>query len=900
MRENLLKRIARVAEKRAGTMLLIALIFTFIAAGLASNLELTMHFKNLMPQSHLMVKEFNQVIDDYSTASMIIIAAKGQEGDLKEFADEIAGKVASLDKYVKRVDYKIERNFILEHGLKLQKEKDLKNSQDLYKNLGLLPWLRHLNENFEKTWVQDEASISTKEKENNAVMFLDGIKYWLQTLDQYTEMNSSPDTRLAQFAAERLIIGDEYMISPDKDMILLFAQPTFTINEMDKVIKVENTIDALIADVAAKYPGLFAGTTGMFALARDETVAASEDMYITSLLALVLILALFIISFRMWVAPILAGISLTIGIIWAAGFAAITVGSLNIMTSMFSVILIGLGVDFSIHIISVYTEKRAEGNTIGAALELALIKSGSGIITGGFTTAFAFLTLMISESAGMSEFGIVAGSGVIFCMLAAILVLPAMLSFRDRILTKLHKKKFIVRSPEFKILGSLGENISKQPVTVLLACLLVTALLFYSALQITFDYNYLNMEPIGLTSIKLQHEMENKFDVTPDFAIVTAESIEKAREITKSAKDLKMIGMVTSISEYIPSTEEQNKRLPIIHEIRKSLRKNQTIIPLSQSDFDAYIDELYRVEDNIIELAQLAFLGGQDKVDKKCKEIIGDLESENNESLVANLVQKIKADPVRNVAKLNSFNTHFAPHFRKLALGMATTTPITIDDIPEDIKDRFVSHDGKKFLVTIYPKEQVWNLEFLERFTQQMQKLDPRVTGVAPIFYILIDIIAQDGKKAAALTIVVVFVILLLDFRKIHYAILAMIPLIIGAIWMLGTMHLFGLQLTMVNLMGLPLIIGIGIDDGVHILHRYRVEGAGKIRTVFSSTGKAVLLTSLTTMLAFGSLVFATYRGLGSLGIALFIGVGACFLSSIIILPALLGLIEKNNVRANN
>ena len=163
------------------------------------------------------------------------------------------------------------------------------------------------------------------------------------------------------------------------------------------------------------------------------------------------------------------------------------------------------------------------------------------------------------------------------------------------------------------------------------------------------------------------------------------------------------------------------------------------------------------------------------------------------------------------------------------------------------------------------------------------------------VFYVLIQIIGRDGKIAAILTIIVVLILRLWDFKKIHLAILAMVPLIIGAIWMVGTMHLLGLQLTLVNLMGLPLILGIGIDDGVHILHRYGIEGRGKIRTVFTSTGKAVMLTSLTTMLAFGSLVFATYRGLGSLGIALFIGVGTCFLTSVIILPALLGLMEKKN-----
>ena len=846
-----------------------------------------------MPQNHPMVKEFNQVIDDYDTASMIIIAAQGNEQDLKNFADNIAVKVAALDKFINRVDYKLERDFILTHGFKLQKEKDLKNSRDLFKDLSLLPWLKHLNDNFEKTWVQDDESISTSEKENNAVLFLDGIKFWLQTLESYTESDSNSTSDTARMAAERILIGDQYFISGDKKMLLLFAQPTFTINEIDRVIEVENNVDSLIAIEAAKYPGMFAGTTGMFALSRDETVAASEDMYITSLVALVLILALFIISFRMWVAPLLAGISLTIGIIWTAGFAALTVGSLNIMTSMFSVILIGLGVDFSIHLISVYSEKRTQGNNVGEALEMALLKSGNGIITGALTTAAAFLTLMISESAGMSEFGLVAGSGVIFCMLATITILPAMLVYRDKLLDKFRGGKTLPPAPQFKFLGTVGNAISHRPVLVLIFLTLITIALFYSAMHITFDYNYLNMEPVGLTSIKLQHAMEKEFNVTPDFAIVTASSVEEARKLTDAANDLKMIGMVTSISQYLPSQEEQKKRLPIIQEIKKSLQDNNRITPLNKTGFDNYLDELNRLEDNIVELAQLAFLGGQDRVDKKCKEIVGDPEADNSSSLLSTLAQKLKVNPPQAIERLNTFEKYFAPHFRELALGMATTTPITLDDLPQNIKSRFVSKSGEKFLVTIYPKEQVWNLEFLKRFTERMQKLDPRVTGVPPIFYVLIDIIARDGRIAAGLTVAVVFLLLLIDFRNFRSAIFAMIPLLTGAIWMIGTMQLVGLQLTMVNLMGLPLIIGIGIDDGVHILHRYEIEGKGHIREVFSSTGKAVFLTSLTTMLAFGSLVFATYRGLGSLGIALFIGVGTCFLTSVIIMPALLGLMEK-------
>ncbi len=901
MRERMLSKIAEFAERRPGLMFAIALSVTVVAAGLAvSQLKLTMHFKNLMPQKHPMVQEFNQVIDDYSTASLIIIAARGEESQLKQFADELAPKVREMTNYIKRVDYKLERDFFLKHGFTLQKAKDLKNSKDIFKDLSLLPWLRHLNDNFEKTYVYDEESISTKEKENNAVMFLDGVKYWLGTIEKYAADGNTMEPSVAETAAERFLIGDEYMISQDKDMLLLFAQPTFTINELDKVVDAENSIDELIAAVSEKYPSIDAGTTGTMALSRDEMVAVNSDMYLTSIVALVLIIALFIISFRMWVAPILAGLCLTIGIIWTAGFAALTVGSLNIMTSMFSVILIGLGVDFSIHIISVYSENRSAGYSLGFSLRQALLKSGNGIITGGFTTACAFLTLTISETAGMSEFGIVAGSGVLFCMLAAILVLPAMLSLRDKILVHFHEEKYKAKSPEFKFLGRIGEAISRRPVFILSASLLVTVLLFYSALQITFDYNYLNMEPVGLTSIKLQHEMEEEFDVTPDFAVITTSSVDEARRISEAAKDLKMIGMVTSISEYVPSPEQQENRLIHIREIRDNLQKNRLLKPLSKNTLEQYLNELQRVEANIIELAQLAYLGGQDKVDAKCKELIGDLEDPENKTLVATVIEKLKSNPKKTVQNLNLFNTHFEPYFRQTALGMASIDPVSVETLPQNIRSRFVNKTGERYLVMVYPREQVWNLEFLERFTERMQKIDPRMTGVPPIFYILIKIIAKDGKIAALLTIVVVFLLLLWDFKKLRFAILAMLPLTIGAVWMIGTMNLFGLQLTMVNLMGLPLILGIGIDDGVHVLHRYRVEGAGKIRAVFSSTGKAILLTSITTMLAFGSLLFATYRGLGSLGIALFIGVGTCYLTTIIILPALLGWMEKREDRSNS
>jgi predicted RND superfamily exporter protein len=171
--------------------------------------------------------------------------------------------------------------------------------------------------------------------------------------------------------------------------------------------------------------------------------------------------------------------------------------------------------------------------------------------------------------------------------------------------------------------------------------------------------------------------------------------------------------------------------------------------------------------------------------------------------------------------------------------------------------------------------------------------MSDRATGMPPVFRALIEIIGRDGRNAALFTLVVVFVLLTIDFRKPGHALMAMIPLVAGMAWMVGLMHLVGRKLDVMNLMALPLILGIGIDYGVHVIHRWRREGVNSVRTVYASTGKAILLTSLTTMLAFGSMSFSIWRGYGSLGVALVIGVGACFLTTVVFLSGIIGWLER-------
>jgi hypothetical protein len=320
------------------------------------------------------------------------------------------------------------------------------------------------------------------------------------------------------------------------------------------------------------------------------------------------------------------------------------------------------------------------------------------------------------------------------------------------------------------------------------------------------------------------------------------------------------------------------------------------------------LEEISRLEMNVMEVQDMSILGGQDKVYLKTGLLVGvvpdtslaDLQKtlatvspRISTGILSQLRERLERAQGNDLQGLQEFQRSFAKTFKPLALQMANTQELTLDMIPQTIRDQYVGKSGDLFLITVFPKANVWNTLFLDRFTKELQGVSDRATGIPPVWKRLIDLFAEDGKLATGLALVVIFLILLGDFRTLRKASLALVPLVIGTIWMLGTMELTGLQITMVNIMAIPLIIGIGIDDGVHIIHRYQIEGRDQHQTVFASTGRAILLTSLTTMLGFGSLTFATYRGLGSMGSALFIGVGTCFLATVLVIPAVMGIVER-------
>lgn len=975
MREKILKSLAHSHAYHPWRMLLIVAVLTIIFGALASRFKITMRWSDLLPSKDRRTVQFNKIINEFASATSVVVVVQGEEDRIKDFAEEAVPLIKDLvdpkdnKPFVKRVDYKLEVDFMKRHGLMLIKADDLRNLKDVFKDPNLAPLLENINNSLEKEYVGREESLSTREKEDEAFVFLDGIQNFINTMQQYvgneelSESSSQNPQNTVHQAADRLLIGESYLLSYDKTALVLNVIPNFTMMDIGKLVSGVGAIQEAVDKVLENYPDVRAGLTGIMPVGHDEMVYGEKSIGYTTVIALVAVFFLLVASFRMWVAPVLALSNLVLGIIWAVGVAMLLVGTLNIMSYMMTIILVGLGIDFSIHMISGFTEARSLGKPIATALEETFLKSGKGILTGGLTTSIAFLTLSISSSRGMKELGIVTGAGLLSILAVSFLFLPFLLVLRERRferkrqrknlrigaffigifsfilsfaviyegLKHLHldlpllgalfislgvgvagfflglsflrkykkkKKEFVLKDISFKSLGNFGRYLSRHYVATIIAFIFFTGFLIFSATWISFDQNYMNLEPKGLPSVKLYDTVLEKFDLNLDYALMLTDSVEDSRILSKKARNIGSVAMTEDISVYFPSKEQQEKRIPFIHEIRNAIQASQPRSSFRRENFKKFLYELKRLEMNIIEIQDMAYLGGQDKVDKKCAEIVGKADDSESVNLIQDFISILEKDEDKMKGGLEEFQKEFAPYFKKSAIQMSSIETIQFENLPQTVLDRYANKDRTQFLVTIFPAGNIWHdAELLKRFVKDLERVSENVTGFPPVFRALIEIIGRDGRNAILLTLVVVFLLLWLDYKKPTHALMAMIPLTFGVFWMVGLMGLFGIKMTVMSFMGLPMIIGIGVDDGVHIVHRWRIEGKGRINQVFASTGKAILLTSATTMLAFGSLVFSIWRGFASLGVSMFIGVGACFLSTVIVISGIFGLIERNSTK---
>jgi hypothetical protein len=669
-----------------------------------------------------------------------------------------------------------------------------------------------------------------------------------------------------------------YLTANEGKLVFLFVQPASADEQMPTLTAFVDTIEEEAHRLLPS--GVEVGVTGYPAHIATEGRLVVRDVWMTSLASFVGVLVLFLAAYRslrqtvFMLVPLVAGTLLTVGAI------AITVGRINLLSSSFLAFLIGLGVDFSIHVITRFSEAMAAGRTIDEAMSETVLLTGRGIVTGALTTIAAFAALLASDFTGQAELGVLAAAGLCFVLAASLTLTPALLAdYYERKRSRTNRQP---ATESHTVALGLGRWIHR-PGWVLGAALALTAALAPAIRPLVFDFDVSNLLPADAPAVTAYEKLRKNNVFSPDFAVILAKGEAHAREITRTLQQRPdLVARVESAATYLPP--DQPAKAPALARVqaaKKALPSLQWTPPPASSAADL-LRELERFASYLeVDLPLTLKMNNRPTLLP-----VAEVAAKEARITIAALEQVPRA---QLDARLTEVDTMIGGVIGDtLALLDRESPTMTPAELPAAIGNAYVRQSGPDeiYAVRIFPKGSISDPIFMSEFRTLLTALDPEVTGLPMTFLAWGELFRQGLEQSAFVALFLIVFLVWLDFRNVRYTALAFLPLVLGTVWMVGAMNWLSIDYNFANVIALPLILGIGIDSGVHVLHRYR-EGTTPDRLPLT-TGKAVLMSSLTTVLAFGTLAAASHRGLQTLGITLVIGVVGCLLSSSLVLPALL------------
>ena len=522
------------------------------------------------------------------------------------------------------------------------------------------------------------------------------------------------------------------------------------------------------------------------------------------------------------VTAILLTLPLLMSLSWAGGVAAISFGTLNLMTSTLGLILFGLGIDYGIHFYARYAEERGEGKEVAQAIEETFVSTGQGIAVSALTTASALFVLQLADFRGFSEFGLIGGLGILFAVVSMLTVLPALLSLAEQtgVLNLRLRGEASQYEPDARFPFSR---------TILGISIVLIVAAAAGVPNVSFEYNFSKLEPEYDEYYRRAEALEPVFGQSErrNPAYILLDSPEDVRSVAEALKNL---GVQDSLILAVESLQER--------------------FPTDSTTASEKLDRLGEI-----------------------REVLGD--------------PFLSADTTGQVERL-----------RRAA---SATTPIPLDSVPEFITRPFMTREGQiGNFVIVFPRGNMADGRRSIRFSELIGQVS---TPEGSEFYAastqlvaadMLRLMQEESPLMVGVTFLLVFVLVFTSFRSLRWTLLAMAPLTVGLLWMLGLMELFGVQLTFYNLVVLPTVLGIGNDGGVHLAHRYREEGRGSIRHVLRSTGEHVTMGALTNLIGFSGLLISGHPGLRSIGVLAVVGISSTLAATLVFFPALLQVVEDN------
>ncbi|MFU8811954.1 MAG: efflux RND transporter permease subunit [Balneolaceae bacterium] len=819
--------LVRLNIRRPLLVVMVSIVLAFVAGSFAVQLQVDTDIANLLPSSHPNVQALERLQETSGGETEMEVAIKSPSFEANvAFAEQIVER--SLDLYYprleapffNRVEFRRDTEFLQDNALYLATSDEL---EDII-------------------WFLEDEIQAAKEEANPFFVdfgFDDEEEEEATDIDEFRE------------SYDRLV-PSEYPVNVDSTLVIVTLYPSGSRSNTRYLEDMFEEFGRFIEELnpSAYHPEMEVQFGGRLKRHLNELEAIMDDVFnsfatgISSVILLVL-LYFFIkkyVNYRrsefrrqqhsIWShlirAPIpvlVIGIPLLVSLAWTFGITYAALGVLNTMTSVLFVILFGLGIDYGIHFYARYIELRSDGNDVEQSVLESYHRTGSAIMVSAVTTASALFILIVADFRGFSEFGFIAGTGILLALFCMLFVLPSLLVLFER------WNWMLLQPRSDKV--TLNPLIRRFPLSrTLVGFGFITAFLvvIFSG-NLRFEYDFGKLEP-EFQEYREFREFSRGVDEDErrNPAFIIADNDEHVFEIVniirarKEANPESMIVEVEALQERFPPFEEM---------IEEKLQQIATIRMLLQDPF------------------------------------MVDQEDEN-------------LDILRRSSQ--------------------TFEPLTEEQIPDFLKNRFITREGEigRFVI-VYPREGLSDGRRSIAFKDELSDIvleDGTVYHAGSTSIVaasMLDLMRTESPYMVAATFTIVFICIFLSFGSLRWALIALIPLIIGLAWLFGLMLLFGLKFNFYNLVVLPAILGIGCDNGVHLAHRYRDEGRRSMWDVLSSTGQHITMGSFTTMLGFAGLLFTMHPGLFSIGILAVLGIGMTLLSALTFLPAIVQVLEDRN-----
>jgi len=785
----------------------------------------------------------------------------------------------------------------IEDQVNLQKQTEDKNKKIQQIALDLNSILDEANQKFDDKYLRDKKNWPDFKKfVDQFVSILNKVAAQAdgKTLAQEESKVSTDDNALDDFDANEMLAEHEYFSLQGGNAVLVFAY-TGT-EEKDSDAPFSNTTETIrkhLKELEAKYPGAKLELTGEPALDADEMAATKTDTTKASCITLALIIGLFFLSYRTFLRPAFTFSVLIMAVLWSLGFALVSVGHFNILSIAVIPMVLGIGIDFGIQILGRYEEELGLGRTVNEAVTAALQHTGVAIITGGSTTAAAFFTLCFNDFVGLAELGVIAGASMIFCITANLVVLPAVFLLRDRSRSTAQLTAQSSNSA-WHFIHTWDRDMVRNPWLWIGLSAVISIAAALSLPQLKFDYNLLNLDNPNADSVKALYKVmdASKNDagtqVSTIYASVVANNLDEARDLSKKLLALPVVAKVDSLLDLVP--EDQDKKIPIIQRIvasaaalnvKPATNKNVDI-PRARRDIASLLSQSKEG------LKEAKAYAGVSHVAKDAVAAFG--------SMIPALDRANKALNSASVDVIQKrFSASSTGAFSRMQANMALLKTqkadrgLTLADIPPQLQKLFLAPDGK-ILLQVYGKQDLWERAPDEDFTLSVLTVAPKATGTPVLNYYATELLRVSYLWAAVWAFVAIVVLILLHFQSFKYLLLTLTPLVLAVLWRTGAMVWFGIEFNPANIVTLPLIIGIDVAFGVYIIDRYREDG--KLSIFAGSTGKAIIMSSLTSLFGFSSLLISQFRGMFDIGQLMSLGIAIGLVTAIFILPQILVLLK--------